>query len=589
MTEPSRFNPPDMGGVPVFNDLYESTANYTKEKEVAEVAEVELADTPQGTLHHPLGDSSLGSVSLGASKRSLATASSSSSSPPPPTPTTTTYSDPGVLSSPDPKEREEEPEKGPPAPKRPTPQPPENEGHSVCGVSHERRIFIGSLPPSLTEKPLLAHFLAFGPIIDCKVVRDRSTGISRGFAFLTFACESSAEKALNAERHVVEGKSILVSRVRNTPSDQSATSAINAINSTSRHVVEGKSILVSRVRNTPSDQSATSAINAINSTSAASGTSATSATSATSVKPPQRIKSMGFLEDIVLPNQRRIYIGPLLDDVTPSDLARQFAHFGVIQGISRLRGSGATTSRISYGFIDFQEVVSIRRAFASKVFVKGRHVKVALSRLAMEVALSESTVYFFEAHVYCDELHLENHFSPLGSIYRCLHFRQSTGQARSFGFVDYLDKHSADRACLNKSQLMYPGQFVRVSRALPQRYLWEFFAIGDTEANAIIKEMEKKIPTEGSWGGSNLRGFVNLKTPLKSKQVRIPSVMLPVLIGERGKTIAEICRDSKTQITLPRPDSNNPNVILTLRGTEPDLVTAQYLMQRILKAKMANP
>ncbi|TRY62810.1 hypothetical protein TCAL_12500 [Tigriopus californicus] len=547
MTEPSRFNPPDMGGVPVFNDLYESTANYTKEKEVAEVAEVELADTPQGTLHHPLGDSSLGSVSLGASKRSLATASSSSSSPPPPTPTTTTYSDPGVLSSPDPKEREEEPEKGPPAPKRPTPQPPENEGHSVCGVSHERRIFIGSLPPSLTEKPLLAHFLAFGPIIDCKVVRDRSTGISRGFAFLTFACESSAEKALNAERHVVEGKSILVSR------------------------------------------SATSAINAINSTSAASGTSATSATSATSVKPPQRIKSMGFLEDIVLPNQRRIYIGPLLDDVTPSDLARQFAHFGVIQGISRLRGSGATTSRISYGFIDFQEVVSIRRAFASKVFVKGRHVKVALSRLAMEVALSESTVYFFEAHVYCDELHLENHFSPLGSIYRCLHFRQSTGQARSFGFVDYLDKHSADRACLNKSQLMYPGQFVRVSRALPQRYLWEFFAIGDTEANAIIKEMEKKIPTEGSWGGSNLRGFVNLKTPLKSKQVRIPSVMLPVLIGERGKTIAEICRDSKTQITLPRPDSNNPNVILTLRGTEPDLVTAQYLMQRILKAKMANP
>lgn len=109
-----------------------------------------------------------------------------------------------------------------------------------------------------------------------------------------------------------------------------------------------------------------------------------------------RGKSTSFWEDIVLPNQRRIYIGPLAENVTPSDLARQFGLFGVIQGISRLRGSGTTTSQVSYGFIDFQENVSIRRAFASKVFVHGRHVKVALSRLAMEVALSDSTVYFFE-------------------------------------------------------------------------------------------------------------------------------------------------------------------------------------------------
>lgn len=64
--------------------------------------------------------------------------------------------------------------------------------------------------------------------------------------------------------------------------------------------------------------------------------------------------------------------------------------------------------------------------------------------------------------------------------------------------------------------------------------------------------------------------------------------MLPCLIGERGKTIAEICRDSKTQITLPKADPGNPNVILTLKGTESDLVTAQYLMQKILKAKKAN-
>ena len=69
-----------------------------------------------------------------------------------------------------------------------------------------------------------------------------------------------------------------------------------------------------------------------------------------------------------------------------------------------------------------------------------------------------------------------------------------------------------------------------------------------------------------------------------SSQVRIPSKMVAKLIGERGKTITEICRDSKTKITIPRVQSQEEQtVILTITGTKMNIKTAQYIMQKLLK------
>lgn len=67
-------------------------------------------------------------------------------------------------------------------------------------------------------------------------------------------------------------------------------------------------------------------------------------------------------------------------------------------------------------------------------------------------------------------------------------------------------------------------------------------------------------------------------------KVRIPARLLPKLIGERGKTITEISRDSKTRITIPQNDDKGDNVILSVSGTKENIRTAQYLMQKILKS-----
>lgn len=76
-----------------------------------------------------------------------------------------------------------------------------------------KKIYVGGLPPNITEKPLNTYFSNFGEIVECKVIRDRDTGISRGFAFITFICESMAETAISTTPHIMEGRQIRVSAV----------------------------------------------------------------------------------------------------------------------------------------------------------------------------------------------------------------------------------------------------------------------------------------------------------------------------------------------------------------------------------------
>ena len=45
-----------------------------------------------------------------------------------------------------------------------------------------------------------------------------------------------------------------------------------------------------------------------------------------------------------------------------------------------------------------------------------------------------------------------------------MHLCDENGANKSFGFVDYVAKESAERACAEKTQLMFPGQYVRVSK-----------------------------------------------------------------------------------------------------------------------------
>lgn len=96
----------------------------------------------------------------------------------------------------------------------------------------------------------------------------------------------------------------------------------------------------------------------------------------------------------------------------------------------------------------------MRRAFAAKIYVKGRHVRIALSRMAIEIVLNPNVCFFFEAHVPVPMAELEKHFSQFGQVYRCVHTLEGRKpinddgegdpETRSYGFVDFVAPEAAE-------------------------------------------------------------------------------------------------------------------------------------------------
>ena len=59
-----------------------------------------------------------------------------------------------------------------------------------------KKIFVGNLDFGATEESIRALFEQYGPVESAKLMTDRDSGRSRGFAFVEMA-DADAEKAIN--------------------------------------------------------------------------------------------------------------------------------------------------------------------------------------------------------------------------------------------------------------------------------------------------------------------------------------------------------------------------------------------------------
>jgi RNA recognition motif-containing protein len=59
-------------------------------------------------------------------------------------------------------------------------------------------IYVGNLPYTATEGDVSELFAAFGPVERVKIITDRDTGQSKGFAFVTLADQSQLNAAVEA-------------------------------------------------------------------------------------------------------------------------------------------------------------------------------------------------------------------------------------------------------------------------------------------------------------------------------------------------------------------------------------------------------
>ena len=59
-------------------------------------------------------------------------------------------------------------------------------------------IYVGNLPYSATEEDVSGLFAAYGPVERVKIITDRETGRSKGFAFVTLGDQSQLNDAIEA-------------------------------------------------------------------------------------------------------------------------------------------------------------------------------------------------------------------------------------------------------------------------------------------------------------------------------------------------------------------------------------------------------
>lgn len=96
----------------------------------------------------------------------------------------------------------------------PVPWPRESESRSV----NNTRLYVGNLAFHTTEDSLLAAFSRFGEVSDVKLVIDRETGRSRGFAFITMSTAEAASRAISEmDGQSLDGRSLRVNEAEARP------------------------------------------------------------------------------------------------------------------------------------------------------------------------------------------------------------------------------------------------------------------------------------------------------------------------------------------------------------------------------------
>ena len=81
-------------------------------------------------------------------------------------------------------------------------------------IDSSKKIFVGGLEPSVTEKDLIEFFSKFGKVKDASVLFDNNRNASRGFGFVSFEDKNVIENLVNNNNFVLKGRKIDVKRAQ---------------------------------------------------------------------------------------------------------------------------------------------------------------------------------------------------------------------------------------------------------------------------------------------------------------------------------------------------------------------------------------
>jgi RNA recognition motif-containing protein len=78
-----------------------------------------------------------------------------------------------------------------------------------------KNLFVGGISYNTTDETLANHFAQAGKVTSAKVIMDRFTGKSRGFAFVEFESDEEADNAIQTlDNSELDGRTIRVNEAR---------------------------------------------------------------------------------------------------------------------------------------------------------------------------------------------------------------------------------------------------------------------------------------------------------------------------------------------------------------------------------------
>jgi RNA recognition motif-containing protein len=78
-----------------------------------------------------------------------------------------------------------------------------------------KKLFVGNIEWGATEEDLKELFETHGEVEEAIIIKDRMSGRSKGFGFVTFANEEDADKAMEElNGHDLNGRELVVNEAR---------------------------------------------------------------------------------------------------------------------------------------------------------------------------------------------------------------------------------------------------------------------------------------------------------------------------------------------------------------------------------------
>ncbi len=79
----------------------------------------------------------------------------------------------------------------------------------------DNKLYVGNLPYTMRDEDLREHFARFGEVASAKVMTDRETGRSKGFAFVEMASGEDARSAISGMHgQSFDGRALVVNEAR---------------------------------------------------------------------------------------------------------------------------------------------------------------------------------------------------------------------------------------------------------------------------------------------------------------------------------------------------------------------------------------